>query len=305
MKKINILLACIFLLVGCTSKTAETVQDTSNGPVVTEDERSNDEKILAMIQACIKNYNEDDINELREYYKSDIPSLPIEITSLPEISSLDDLTKIENDENSNTVYEGMYVVNDKYNVIFKIYYASGSDFWPNGEIAFQIDSSNITVNDSQYEGYRTSLEYLLSEESNVIDMLYGSSAVLNEDSVIDERYYEVVSINDTAYTTIQELKDYAESVFTTEYLEENYYKNAFESEYPVYKESNGKLYCLGSEVTPLVSYTYAPEYIIAVKDENGTVKVNLLTKVMDNIIEDIKEVTLQETENGYRLASAG
>ena len=104
---------------------------------------------------------------------------------------------------------------------------------------------------------------------------------------------------------IDELKEYAETVFTKEYLEENYYKNSFESETPVYKEVNGKLYCIGAEVTPIVSYQYAPEYIIYVKDENGIIKVNLLTKVMDTILPDIKEITLQETENGYRLAYAG
>ena len=42
-----------------------------------------------------------------------------------------------------------------------------------------------------------------------------------------------------------------------------------------------------------------------IPNENGIIKVNLLTKVMDTILPDIKEITLQETENGYRLAYAG
>lgn len=305
MKKIIILCTCIFLLVGCSKTTnQETTEDTSNGPIVEKDTKSDEEKVLAMIQACIKNYNEDDLEELRTYYKSNIPNLPLEIDSLPEIESLDNLQELTTEENTNTFYEGMYTV-DKYKVIFKVYYPSGADFWPNGEIEFQIDPETITVDNPQYEGYRTSLTYLLSEENNVIDMLYGINAEVADEPTLDDKYYEVISINGNSYSSIQELKDYAESVFTTDYLEQNYYQNSFNSDTPVYKEQDGKLYCLSSDVTPLVSYEYCPDYIIYVKDENGVVKVNLLTKVMDTILPDIKEITMHETEKGYRLASAG
>lgn len=305
MKRIVILSTCVLLLIGCSKAKEETSVDTSNGPVVEkQDQRTDSEKVLAMIQACVKNYNEDDLEELRTYYKSNIPNLPLEIDSLPEINSLEDLTELTSEETSNVFYAGMYSIN-QYKVIFKVYYPSGADFWPNGEIEFQIDPENVTVNNPDYENYRTSLSYLLSEENNVIGMLYGTNAEIADEPTLDDRYYEVISINGTTYTSIQQLKDYAESVFTIDYLEENYYKNAFEGDSPVYKEQDNKLYCLSSDVTPLVSYEYCPEYIIYVKDDNGMVKVNLLTKVMDTILPDIKEITMHETENGYRLASAG
>lgn len=305
MKRIVILSTCVLLLIGCSKTKEETSVDTSNGPVVEkQDQRTDSEKVLAMIQACVKNYNEDDLEELRTYYKSNIPNLPLEIDSLPEINSLEDLTELTSEETSNVFYAGMYSIN-QYKVIFKVYYPSGADFWPNGEIEFQIDPENVTVNNPDYENYRTSLSYLLSEENNVIGMLYGTNAEIADEPTLDDRYYEVISINGTTYTSIQQLKDYAESVFTIDYLEENYYKNAFEGDSPVYKEQDNKLYCLSSDVTPLVSYEYCPEYIIYVKDDNGMVKVNLLTKVMDTILPDIKEITMHETENGYRLASAG
>lgn len=305
MKQIVILSACALLLVGCSKTKEETSVDTSNGPVVEkQDQRTDSEKVLAMIQACVKNYNEDDLDELRTYYKSNIPNLPLEIDSLPEVNSLEDLTELTSEETSNVFYAGMYSIN-QYNVIFKVYYPSGADFWPNGEIEFQIDPENVTVNNPEYEQYRESLSYLLAEENNVIGMLYGTNAEIADEPTLDDRYYEVISINGITYTSIQELKDYAESVFTTDYLEENYYKNAFEGDSPVYKEQDNKLYCLSSDVTPILSYEYCPDYIIYVKDDNGTVKVNLLTKVMDTILPDIKEITMHETENGYRLASAG
>lgn len=305
MKQIVILSACALLLVGCSKTKEETSVDTSNGPVVEkQDQRTDSEKVLAMIQACVRNYNEDDLDELRTYYKSNIPNLPLEIDSLPEVNSLEDLTELTSEETSNVFYAGMYSIN-QYNVIFKVYYPSGADFWPNGEIEFQIDPENVTVNNPEYEQYRESLSYLLAEENNVIGMLYGTNAEIADEPTLDDRYYEVISINGTTYTSIQELKDYAESVFTTDYLEENYYKNAFEGDSPVYKEQDNKLYCLSSDVTPILSYEYCPDYIIYVKDDNGTVKVNLLTKVMDTILPDIKEITMHETENGYRLASAG
>lgn len=306
MKKIVILLLCSFFVCGCTAKNVDETQDTSNGPIVSEDTLSQEEKILLMIQNCINDYNEKDLEELRNYYGSDIPDLPIEIDSLPEISSLDELTEIENDSSiSNIVYSGSYTVNEKYDVIFEISYASGKDFWPNGEISFEIDPSNVVKNDPSFSEYREALEYLLSEEKDVIDMLFGANAVLSEDDVIDERYHAVQSIDDKTYSSIQELKDYAESVFTLEYLQNNYYGNAFEGDTPVYKEENGKLYCLESDITSLVSNTYAPEYIIAVEEVDSVITVNLLTKVMDNILPEIKEIKLQKVDDGYRLVTAG
>ena len=212
MKKIYILITCFFLMLGCTTSENNTT-DTSNGPVVKEDSRTNEEKILSMIQSCIKNYNEDDLDELRTYYKSNIPNLPLELNSLPEVNALSELTSIVADGNSNTVYEGMYKV-DKYKVIFKIYYPSGADFWPNGDIDFQIDPEEVNVNNPEYEGYRSALTYLLFEESNVIDMLYGANVELADEPSFDDKYYEVIRVNGEYFNSIDELKEYAETVFT-------------------------------------------------------------------------------------------
>ena len=303
MKRIYTFILLGFLVVsmsGCTQKEEATNQrDTSNGPVVTEDSETTEEKVLRMIQNCIGDYNENRIPEMEEYMNSPLPELPIGITSLPEISSLDDLTQIDdNTLISNATYVGYYMVQDIYRVVFKVYYPSGGYFWPNGELLFEIDPDNIEVNNPSYASYKETLDILLEREKNVLDWLYGVGIDLNYEDSQEENYYAVISDH---FTSIDELKSYSENVFTKEYLEQNYYKNAFEGNSPTYKEVGGKLYCKASDLTSITKNQYDTSRIIAV-NEGNIITINLLSTIMNAPQPEIKIIKLIRGENGYLLS---
>ena len=114
MKKLTglLLLSLCLVLPACKKPEEEPVPTgTEYGPIVEEDERTDEEKQLAMIQNCISDYNTGRISEVEDYLDTTLHPLPIGVTSLPEISSLKDLTP-EPDymENSNVSYAGSYAI---------------------------------------------------------------------------------------------------------------------------------------------------------------------------------------------------
>ena len=304
-KYVLFLLLGFLFLTSCQKETQEASLDTSNGPVATEDTMTVEEKELKMIQSAIADYNEDRILEQEDTLKTSITKLPVEITSLPEISQLSDLTPVEDsDLQSNTAYVGKYTVNDKYDVTFKIYHPTGGNFWLNGEVLFEIDPSKVTVNDPQYENYRNILNPLLENERKVINYLYGLDVNLSGEPTLDGQYYEVLGFDGADIHSIDDLKAFAQTVFTADYLQQYFYKNAFEGEFPIYKELDGKLYCLPTEITPLNLNQYDIGYIIAVRETEDRVTINLLTSVMNQVQPEVKEIHLLPTAEGYRLVAA-
>lgn len=313
MKKITILnlililLLPILLLDGCQKqeKPEEEKVDTSNGPVVTEDTETDEEKILRMIQNCISDYNDNRIPEMEEYMNTELPKLPIEITSLPEINSLDELeTREDSHLLTNASYVGYYTVNDRYRVVFKVYYPSGGYFWPNGELIFEVDPNNIEQNNPAFSQYKTILDDLLTKEANILDWMYGVGVNLDYSDIQEDKYYRVIDFNGTPISSNAELKGYAESVFDKKYLEENYYKSCFEGSNPTFKEFNGNLYCLETEVTSSTKNNYDTSRIIAVKEEGDITIINLLTTIMYQPQPEIKRIEIQHVEDKYLLLKA-
>lgn len=298
-KYIPLALAFLLLLPGCKKQEEIIEQDTSNGPVVSEDTRTDEEKILEMIQSCINDYNEGKIPDIEESLKSEISPLPLDVESLPQINSLEDLVKVEVEtQSSNIVFLGYYEIQDKYKVTFKVYHPGGY-FWLNGDVVFDVDLEKIQQNNPEFAEYKQILDPLLQNATQILDYLHGLNVNLAEEEL--DQYYEVLDIDGRAITSIQQLKDLAESVYTVDFLQNNFYKNAFEGDMPIYKEMDGKLYCLGTDVTPTQPNIYDTSYILAVKQDDNFTKINLLTKVMDQTQNSVKEITITQTEQGYRL----
>lgn len=305
-KRLTLLLLSLTLFsISCQRQAPEGTVDTSNGPVVTEDTETVEEKELRMIQSAIADYNNGSIPDIEDSLKTSIAHLPLEITTLPNIDSLSDLTPIEDNHSlTNTAFVGSYRVNDKYDVIFKIYHPTGGYFWLNGEVEFEVDPSLIEQDNPAFAEYKNALDGLLDNAAKVTPYLHGLNVQLSGEDTLDGGYYRVEGFDGSNIQTIDELKQLSESVFTKEYLETYFYKNAFEGEAPIFKEVEGALYCLATDVTSLNLNTYDTRYILAATETEGDITVNLLTTIMNQVQHNIKEIHLLQTPDGYRLASA-
>ena len=310
MKKITItLLLALSLFLPACKKPAETVETTGTeyGPIVEEDERTDEEKQLAMIQNCISDYNTGRIDEVEDYLDTNLHPLPIGVTHLPEISSLKDLTP-EPDymENSNVSYAGSYAIDDVHRALFLIYEPTGGSFWLNGVILFQVNPVEIPVDNPEYTDYRNVLSSLFAKESRVLPWLYGLNLTLSDQESSEPGYYEVLSMGGMKPSSIDDIKAAAEEVFTKEYLEKNFYYSAFYNERAMFKEIDGVVCCAESEMTIQPnSSSYNTHYIIAVEENNNSVAIDLLTNSSTGEIQpNIRRIYLDHTPQGYRLPSA-
>ena len=295
------------LLTGCNQHPKDDEPAPNEiGPVVEEDPRSDEEKELEMIQGCISDYNTNRIPEVEEYLNTQLHPLPLEVESLPEISSLKDLTKEDAYlETTNAAYAGSYLVNDKYKIIFLIYEPTGNSFWLNGRVLFQIDPSLVTIDDPQYTEYRTAMSSLLAQEKTILNWLYGLNLTLGNENPELPGYYEVLRMGSIKPTSLDEIRATAESVFTREYLEENFYYSAFYSDSAMFKESNGAVYCAKSDMIAQESSSiYNPHYIIAAEERDGIIYLDMLSDSVNEVQPDIKRLTMAVTPDGYRLPAA-
>lgn len=294
------MLAAMLVLCGCKRQEPVPTEDTSNGPVVPQDTRTPEEKELAMIQQCISDYNEGNLEEIEENLLTQIPRLPIGIEKLPEIQALSDLEQIEIDTKlSNIAYKGSYAVSDDITAVFEIYHPTGGIFWINGDVKFCVDPEKITRNDPQYSDYKNTLDYLLTEQDKVLDWLYGIDVVLSENEVSD-RYYEVVALGNWQPKSIDDIKEYAENIINKQFLEERYYPGAFAGEMPIYKEINGHLCALQSDVTGRPR-TFDTSTIFAAEDTGEYTRIELLLSVMGKTQPEIQEVKIYRDGDRYKL----
>ncbi len=310
----KILIACMsfaLLMTGCSKKEDHSDEQSSaliNGPVVSEDTRTDEEKELVMIQQAISTYNtEGKIEETEKNLLTSVNHLPIEIDALPEINDLDDLEEVKDDETlTNTAYVGKYKVNDKYDVVFYIYNPTGGNFWLNGRVGFHIEPEEVTQNDPRFTEYRTALNSLLTDKDELLNMLYGIDVTVSEKEGPESGYHEVLAFGRWKPKTIAEIQEIAESVFTREALSDTYYQSAFYGISPTFKEINGKLYCAETDLAPSESYfVYEPSYILAAENsDDNTVNIDLLASVMGEIQPNIRQISLKLTDNGYRLVTA-
>ena len=307
MKKLILaFLSTVLLLTGCKNRNSDSgVSATEYGPTVEQDPRTDEEKELEMIRGCINDYNINRIPEIEEYLNTQLHPLPIEVETLPDISSLKDLTEEPAyTENSNVFYAASYIVEDKYKIIFLIFNPTGNSFWLNGRVLFQIDPSLVEYDRPDFAEYREAMSRLLANEKQVLNWLYGLDLELGSEGPY-AGYRQVLSMGGTPITSIGDIKAIAEEVFTRQYLEDTFYYSCFYSETPMFKEADGSVWCAASDLnTQEPSYTYNPHYIIAAKEEGNTVYMDMLADSVGEIQPDIKRLTMERTENGYRLPSA-
>ena len=310
MKKLTglLLLSLCLVLPACKKPEEDPVPTgTEYGPIVEEDERTDEEKQLAMIQNCISDYNTGRISEVEDYLDTTLHPLPIGVTSLPEISSLKDLTP-EPDymENSNVSYAGSYAIDDVHRTVFLIYEPTGGSFWLNGVILFQVNPEEILVDNPEFTDYRNVLSSLFAKETKVLPWLYGLNLTLSETESSERGYYEVLSMGGMKPSSIDDIKAQAEEVFTKDYLENNFYYSAFYNEHAMFKEIDGKVCCAESEMTIQPSAnSYNVHYIIAAEEAEDKVSLDILTNSNTGEIQpNIRRLYLAKTPEGYRLPSA-
>jgi outer membrane lipopolysaccharide assembly protein LptE/RlpB len=73
----------------------------------------------------------------------------------------------------------------------------------------------------------------------------------------------------------------------------------------MFREADGKVYCASSDlINQETSYVYNPHYIIAAKQEDNTIYLDMLSDSVGEVQPDIKRLTLEITDSGYRLPAA-
>jgi hypothetical protein len=302
-KMMAAVLSALLLISGCGSK------EPSTSTIITSvDTTSDNDKILNMIQECISVYNGTNGNTVADKEKelnTVIAPLPVEISVLPDVSSLNDLTELKDEESTtNAVYIGSQTVNDKYSVVYKIYKPS-SEFWINGEITFRADLDKVTSNDVQFAEYRAALDSLLARRTEVLQWLVGLNVTVDETASPMEGYFLVTAMGDNHPQSIADVKAIAESVFTTDYLEYAYYPSAFEKDGATFKEADGKLYCALSQAASVSApVDYDTSLILAAADDNGTIHIDLLSQVAGQTDPDVMRIDMERTDAGYRFPSA-
>ena len=299
MKRIIAVCLLFMGLCGCFNKE-ETV-DTSNGPIVSQDSLTDQEKVLMMVQSCVSDYNEGKIEEREEYFQTKLPPLPIEVTSLPEISSLNDLTEINEPEKyQNAFYVGEYKINDKYSARFIIYKPTKDSFWLNGKLEFLVDPDQVIQNNEEFASTRASIEPLINNADHILNILYGVDVSRSENEV-EPGYSQYIPEND-GLATIEGIKATAESIYTTEFLETTYYDSSFNGPTPIYKMVGGTL-CVSTNDLPEapIQKTYDLSRIVAVKEDDAALYVDILVEMYGQLQPNVYQIKFVKTDNGLRL----
>ena len=266
---------------------------------ITPEPTSDTEKALFMINQAIDDYNNGVIKEKEVEWNTTIKPLPIEIESIPNIKSLNELDDIEiKNRITNAVYDGLYNL-DKYSMVFEIY-NYGTSFWLNGTTSFQVDVDSIEVNNPKFSEIKSTLDTLMAEDIEVLAWLYGVNVELGQESVEYPGFFKVNLVGPNKYNSIQELKDKSESIFTQDFLS-TYYQVAFESEDPIYREINGDLYCSISESDIYEGLPYDTSRIIATKETDNEILVDLVVSFGQDIDSELQRIILVKTDQGLRF----
>ncbi len=301
MKKLTtICLISALLLTGCND-TQETIEEPiPDGPIVEVDERTDEEKELAMIQSCINDYNEDHIEEREEYFQMELPKLPIGVERLPEVASLNDLKSEQPDANSNKRFIGVQELENGIEAVYSITKPTGAMFWINGTLEIRIDPTKVQENNPAFESTRKLIEGLNEHAVDSLNYLYGINVELGETEV-EPGYYEVRSMGSFHPKSIDDLKAYAEKVYTKDFLQTHYYPTSFESATPIYKMIGKKLCCVETALAPQMTRKLCPNYIVNVQDNGDEILVDVLSSIMDQVQPKIYRIVLVKTSNGYRF----
>lgn len=296
MKRFLVIFVIVLLaLSGC----GKEVEYDEFGNEITPEPTSDTEKALFMINQAIDDYNNGVIKEKEVEWNTTIKPLPIEFESIPNIKSLNELDDIEiKNRITNAVYDGLYNL-DKYSMVFEIY-NYGTSFWLNGTTSFQVDVDSIEVNNPKFSEIKSTLDTLMAEDIEVLAWLYGVNVELGQESVEYPGFFKVNLVGPNKYNSIQELKDKSESIFTQDFLS-TYYQVAFESEDPIYREINGDLYCSISESDIYEGLPYDTSRIIATKETDNEILVDLVVSFGQDIDSELQRIILVKTDQGLRF----
>lgn len=305
-KRYALFIAIALTISGCSKdSTSEPTEDpTDHGPIVEKDERTVEEKELEMIQSCIEDYNTGKIKEREEYFQTKLPTLPIGVDQLPQVSSLDDLTPMElNEEDQNFAFKGKQKLNDTEYVVYAITNPTGGWFWTNGSLYFEVDIDQVEKNNPKFKEIKSEIEPLLSNQASILNMLYGMGVTCSEDEV-EDGYFPVIAFGSHHPKSIDDIKEIAEEVFTKEFLESNYYPSAFKGKNPIFKMINKKLCCQLSWLTEPPTKNYECSTILNVKEEKNTLEVDLLYSIIGKLQPSIQQIEFVKEKDGYRLPQA-
>ena len=311
MKRFLALFLTCTMLAACGTKQS-TQQNTNsstndyNGPEVSADTRTDEEKELAMIQDAVSTYNDNKVSETSDYYGVTIPDLPLEVDSLPQVNSLSDLTILDTDPMmTNSVLTAEMPIDSAYTIIFTIYHATGESFWLNGTVEFQQNLDAVTVDDPQYADIRNTLSSLLSQQKTILNWFYGLNVTVGDTPVEGTEYYPVVSVEGLSSPSIAAMKEAAEKIFTADYLNASFYPSAFDGEEPMYHEINGQLCKRESDMTSMLDgESYATDYIAAVSNQDDHILIDIHTTILDQVQPTIRRIVLLNTDSGIRLSAA-
>ena len=291
MKKLIIFTILAFMLIGCASQK----EYDEFGREVTSDPVSDEEKIITMINECISTYNNNQINDIQQQYSTTLPTLPIEVGTLPTVENFNQLTQEEN-VTSNADYIYNLTIDDKYSMQFQLYQPLNS-IWLDSNYSFQVDIEQITKDDPNFAQEKELLDNLLNEQELPINLLYASGITLGDQHPTNENYFEVQE-----FQSIDQIKAIAEEVFTQEYLN-TLYDIAFNQENPIYLEENEKLYASDTSSSISTGIPYNTSYIIATSYEDNRLLIDLAAGYQDDIMPQIYRIELVDEGNGYRLTN--
>lgn len=291
MKKLIIFALLAFILIGCTNQK----EYDEFGREVTSDPVSDEEKIITMINECISTYNNNQINDIQQQYSTTLPTLPIEVGTLPTVENFNQLTQEEN-VTSNADYIYNLTIDDKYSMQFQLYQPLNS-IWLDSDYSFQVDVEQITKDNPIFAQEKELLDNLLNEQEFAINLLYASGITLGEQHPSNENYFEVAE-----YNSIDQIKSVAENVFTQDYLN-TLYDIAFYQENPIYLEENGILYASDTSSSISTGIPYNTSYIIATSYEDNRLLIDLAAGYQDDIMPQIYRIELVDEGNGYLLTN--
>lgn len=286
LKKLLVLLLALILFSGCSN---------SNEPTVLTDEQ----KTLILLQECIDEYNSYNLAESTLPTRN-TPPIPLGINQIPELTSLNQMKKIE-DEHSNAIFIVSYPI-ENYEMIFHLYNYCDS-FWSCGEASFEINPATIMPDNPTFASTKKILDDLLPRNREVFNYLYGVDIQLEGKEHPDyPGYFKVLRVGDIENpTSINQIKELAESIFSYDFVSA-FYPEVFESEESIYKEIDGKLYSVENIPNLPSELYYDTSLIINSKETENEILVDIAISYEDIIDPQINRIKIQKNENGYRLA---
>lgn len=295
MKRLFILILSIILLCSCGKK--EEIEYDQFGNVVTADPVSNDEKIIKIINQVITDYNENNIDSKQSEWNVILPSKPLDIDEIPLVDNIDQLTKTE-DNTTNADYIYLYDIGN-YQMKFKLY-SPFNEFYLDGDLAFLTDIDKVTKDNSNYVKEKKILDNLLVSTNDVLNLLYGLDVKIGNESKTHSGYYEFISFNDQKFSSIDQIKEYAQNIYSTHYLND-IYKIAFESEDPIYINEGKKLYVRETDTTIKETVHYNTSYILNSKSTDDLLDIDILISYGEYPVNEVHRISLVEENGNYKI----